>query len=383
MFRIVCKSINSLSKTPQPNKLFILKLQEFSTSPKNAKKPISENANQDSFTVQYLMNEFGFSLEKAVLASKDVSFQNSGNPDKVVSFLKNQDFSDTQIRKLISKRSCVLILKPEKTLLPKVEFFRSKGASSTDLAKIVASDASILLRSLKCCISPAFKFLRDIVGSDESVIHMLKRNSRVLSQIECLVKPNIAILRQAGVPHSNIVYLLKTAPLMFLHCSSKLKESIDEVRKMGMDPNYCSFNLALSCMTYTPRSKWNAKMEAYKRWGCSENQVLTSFKIFPWIMTISEKKINGVMSFCVNEVGWKPSEVVRRYNIFTLSLNKRIIPRWSVYQELVSKRLVNGEVKKGMFCIKEDLFLARYVNCYKDEAPLLLKLYTEKLEASK
>ncbi|GAA0171754.1 hypothetical protein LIER_41216 [Lithospermum erythrorhizon] len=290
----------------------------------------------------------------------------------------------------------ILINKHTKTLLPRIEFFKSKGVSSIDLVNIILYCPNLLDRSLKGFISPSFEFFRGLLGSDQSVISILKFNARLLSCLECRVKPNIErkyeILILAVAASSSLSWILgggkwqggenlrlnhlntrSDTCVIRTHTKATLLESIEEVRKMGMDPNSCSYNLALAFLTIMSKSKWNEKMEVYKRWGCSKDEVLATFRIQPWIMTLSEEKINAVMSFCVEEMGWKPSEVVRTYYLLTLSLNKRIRPRWSVYQELVSKRLVK----------EAELFLEKYVKCYEDEAHLLSKLYLEKMEASK
>ncbi|GAA0160780.1 hypothetical protein LIER_17256 [Lithospermum erythrorhizon] len=379
MLRIFCKSFHSYVTTLDPHKLFI---QAFSYSPTISKKPISPIANQDSFTIRYLMNEFGFSQEKAVLASKNLHLKNRDKPDAVVAFFKKQGFTDTQIRKLISAGNHILLCKPEKTLQPKIDFFRSRGVSLTVLAKMIVYNPHLLTRSLKHSILPSFNSLRDVFGSDERVIVMLKHDSMLLTQFEYLVKPNIEILRGAGVPDSSIGFIWKHRPSLFVQARDKLVESIKDIEKMGMNLWSTSAILALTILTSMSRSRWDKKMEAYKRWGCSEDEVLTTFKRLPWIMNLSEEKIDGVMGFCVHEMGWEPSEVVvRRYFVLNMSLNKRLMPRWSVYQELVSKGLAKGKGKwRTMFTVTEDLFLEKYVNCYKNEAPLLLKRYLEKLK---
>ncbi|KAG9143110.1 hypothetical protein Leryth_006362 [Lithospermum erythrorhizon] len=346
-------------------------------SSEKAKKPIFfQNVNQDSFTVQYLMNKCGFSREKAVIASiKYVKFDKPDQPDSVICFLKNQGFTESQIRKGIASCPRILSANSENTLLPKIEFLRSKGATKQDLAGIFVFRPSIFRRSLEGYILPSFNFIREFLGSDKDAI--LAISSRF--EIETHVKPNIKILLEAGMCRSDIGYFIKKRPLLFSYSPDALKESVKLVQKLGMNPRNHSYGLALAIVTTTRRSTWNKRMEAYKKWGCSEDDVLRTFKILPSVMNISEEKINAIMSLFVHEIGWQSSKVVKRYFMFTLSLNKRMIPRWSVYRELIAKGLVKKEaVKCTMFTMKEDLFLKKFVNCCKNEAPVLLKLYIEK-----
>ena len=87
------------------------------------------------------------------------------------------------------------------------------------------------------------------------------------------------------------------------------------------------------------------------------------------------------MDFLVNGMGVEASLIVKCPTLTSLSLEKRLIPRASVIQVLQSK----GLVKKNMylprvFVYGEELFLQKFVTCYKEEASDLLKLYKEKLD---
>ena len=69
--------------------------------------------------------------------------------------------------------------------------------------------------------------------------------------------------------------------------------------------------------------------------------------------------------------------------IFGLSLKKRVVPRCSVFQVLLSKGLVNKEVSLNVLLVTSDKkFLQKFVVPYEEEAPELLKLYKQKLDLS-
>jgi mTERF domain-containing protein, mitochondrial len=66
--------------------------------------------------------------------------------------------------------------------------------------------------------------------------------------------------------------------------------------------------------------------------------------------------------------------------IFQRSLDKRIIPRASVLQFLTSKGLRKKKAAISRpFAISEELFLDRFVKCFKEDSSHLLKLYEEKM----
>jgi len=54
-------------------------------------------------------------------------------------------------------------------------------------------------------------------------------------------------------------------------------------------------------------------------------------------MLASVQKINLVMSFWVNLLGWNSLALAKRPNIFALSLQRRIIPKALVLQYLLMK----------------------------------------------
>ncbi|CAL5337840.1 unnamed protein product [Camellia sinensis] len=83
------------------------------------------------------------------------------------------------------------------------------------------------------------------------------------------------------------------------------------------------------------------EVEVYGKWGWSEEQTIQAFGKNPWCMMASEEKIMAVMDFYVNTMGWESSRIARRPKFVSLSLEKRIVPRCSVVQVLLSKGLID------------------------------------------
>ncbi|GKV31544.1 hypothetical protein SLEP1_g40223 [Rubroshorea leprosula] len=118
------------------------------------------------------------------------------------------------------------------------------------------------------------------------------------------------------------------------------------------------------------------KFNLYREWGWSNEQALLIFVKFPYCMIFSESKITAIMDFLVNKMGFSSSYIAERPALLTYSLKKRITPRCSVLQVLLSKVLVkDGFSVFSVASITEDKFLQKYVTCYKDESPQLMKLY--------
>ncbi|KAG5562901.1 hypothetical protein RHGRI_005590 [Rhododendron griersonianum] len=134
-----------------------------------------------------------------------------------------------------------------------------------------------------------------------------------------------------------------------------------------------------------PRSQQQEKVEVYRKWGLTEDEIFATFKRQPWFMTKSEDKINGVMDFLVNKMGWESSLVARIPIIISLSLEKRIVPRCAVYQALLLKGLIKtNKISLATFLNMSETKLVKKILSYdKEEGPELLSLYKEKMDLAK
>ncbi|KAK1317405.1 hypothetical protein QJS10_CPA05g00647 [Acorus calamus] len=85
-------------------------------------------------------------------------------------------------------------------------------------------------------------------------------------------------------------------------------------------------------------------------------------------MTLSKDKIVRMMDFFVKESGLGLSIVSGYPKLLLLSLEKTIIPRYSVIIVLMSRELLNGDVNFYTIChLKEEKFLEKYVIKYQLE----------------
>ncbi|XP_059632706.1 transcription termination factor MTERF6, chloroplastic/mitochondrial-like [Cornus florida] len=343
-------------------------------------KSISTSTNQRSFTVDYLINSCRFSPETAISTSKKINFKTLDQPDSVLNFFKNHGFSITQISTLIRKRPELLLSDPSKTLLPKFDFFYSTGISSTDLANIVSTCPTLLIRSLENYIIPSFTLFINLFNSNDKFIAAVKRFPRIVERYcSAITFSNIEILRQHGVPDSNIVFLLTSHNWSLSLKPDRLSAVVEDVKKMGFNPSKVQFVIAVQALKSMSKTTWKRKIEVYENWGWSEEETMLAFTKYPWCMIISEEKIMAVLNFYVNTMGWESSLIAHRPQLMSFSLGKRIIPRCSVLQVLLSKGLIKKPVcALTLLRSGESLFLNKYVTCY-EEAPQLLKLYQEKL----
>lgn len=340
----------------------------------------SSNANQHSFTVSYLINSCGLSLESALSASKHVNLKTPHKPDSVLNFFKKRGFPKSQTTNIIKRIPKVLLFSPEKTLMPKLEFFHSKGMSNRDIVKIFSKCPGLFCRSLDNHLIPTFYSLSYLLQSREKSIALIKRFPNILyHDAEYYLLPNVKILRDSGVPESDIVKSVDSWPQLFLMDPKIFEKSVASVKEMGIDPLRLKFVLAIQAKCITSESQWQSKLDVYKRWGWSEKEWLAAFAKYPWCMIASVDKIMVTMEFFVKEMGWDSSVIAKHPILVQMSMEKRIIPRVAVIQFLLSKGLIKESANiVTWFKYPEKAFLQRLMNCY-DEASQLLELYQGKL----
>lgn len=349
------------------------------------RKVSSLSSSEHSYAVSYLINSCGLSPQSALKASKHIKFETPRKPDSVIGLLRNHGLSQTQISNLIAKYPQLLLSDPDKTLLPKFEFFYSKGVSRLELAKILSSNPGLFSRSLENQIIPSYEFVSYLLQSDDEAIDFTKRFSWFLTaNIQTYVVPNINLLRDIGVPESEIINLVRLQPRLFKATSARLKEVIVDVKNMGFVPSTKMFLIAFRALGAISKLTWQKKVNAYRRWGLSDEEIILAFQRCPWCVAASEAKISSMMDFLVNQMGFNSSIITKRPVIMSLSLERRIIPRCYVLRVLLSKKLIKERVSLSKFLeIPEQKFIRNFISCHLEEAPHLLELYLEKRNHAK
>ena len=334
------------------------------------------------FAVSYLINNFGFSTESALKAFnlKLVRFNTPDKPDSVINFLKNHGFSNSNIRVIIKKAPWLLSSLPHRSLLPKFQFFLSDDAYSSDIIPLLAARPRILQSSLENRIIPLFELLSTYLKTDKDIIVCLIRYWNIFHNNPYhLIVSNINLVTDFGLSDITIARLLRRRPSIF--GSTDLIKSLKEVKGLGFDPSTTAFGTALVTKKGMSTILWDMKVDVFIKWGWSDEDVSRVFRTQPSLMLTSIRKINLLMNFWVNQMGWDPMALTNAPLMFSFSLPKRIIPRASVLQFLLMKGLRKKKASLvSPFACSEDMFLNKYVFCFKEESDYLFKLYDEKMK---
>ncbi|GMY16464.1 transcription termination factor mterf15, mitochondrial [Fagus crenata] len=273
----------------------------------------------------------------------------------------------------------VLLSDPENTLLPKIEFFRSKGASSSDLTTILSSNPHLWKRSLNKYIISSYDFLKTVLLVDEKVLRAFQRSAE--ADIANNMAPNVSLLRQVGVPHYVICSFVMWNPVIAFSKHTRFVEAVNKVKEMGFDPLKNVFVVAIQVVSIIRQPMPKSKLELYKRWGWSKDVALLAFKRQPHCMLLSEEKISKAMDFFLNKMGLSSADIARYPLVLSFSLEKRIIPRCSVIQILLAKGLLKNDLSPSTFLqFSERCFLERFVIKFQDDVPQLRDVYWGKTD---
>ncbi|XP_077247614.1 transcription termination factor MTERF8, chloroplastic-like [Tasmannia lanceolata] len=341
---------------------------------------LSNPTNQPSFKVSYLINSCGLSKEAALKVAKNIDFETTEKPDSVLSFFRSHDLTQTHISTIITKFPKLLVSNPDKTLKPKFEFFLGLGIPTSELARTLCSNPSILNRSVENQIIPILDFIKSILYPNKDIIVILRQSIYLIHRnVQKVLEPNITTLRNHGVPESRISKLIMTQPGALGLKSDRFSDVVTVVKEMGFNPSGSLFVLAVIVMSFLSKPTWERKLEVFRSFGWSEDEILSAFKKQPLYMITTEKKVKMVMDFFVNKMGRKPSFLSKHPNYLLLSLEKRIRPRCSVLLVLMSEDILKKDLNLSTALqLSEKGFMEKYVIKNKERVPDILSVYQGK-----
>ncbi|CAK8532058.1 unnamed protein product [Lathyrus sativus] len=363
-------SINRLKFNTRPNRT----LTHLNCLTSLQPSPSSPHSDSTSFQVSYLINTFDFSPQFAskLCSIRRLCFKTTEKPDSVTNFFRNYGFSNSQLRDIIAKAPWLLSCNPSKTVLPKFQFFLSKGASNSDIVCLVSKNPQILSSSLEKHIVPTYEMLYRFMQSDRDLIASVISNPELLWGSH--VRLNITMLLENGVSDSNIMRIFRTRNRALQR--DDLLSLLEELKDLGFNPSKTTFGVAFIAKTSVNKIKWKEKVDAFNKWGWSDEDVVKAFKKQPHCMLNSIEKINLVMDFWVNQLGWDALVLAKHPSIFSSSFEKRIAPRALVVQFLRNNGLRNKNASLASpFSLPEQEFLDKFIKRYEKESSFLLNLY--------
>ncbi|XP_043723932.1 transcription termination factor 1, mitochondrial-like isoform X2 [Telopea speciosissima] len=347
---------------------------------RNSSLRFSSNATeQSSLTVDYLIKRCGLTQESALKASQRINIKSTTNADWVRALLDSYGLPKSCISKLISNHPAVLSGNPKKILEPKIEYFLNMGMTVPDLAKIFSKDPSILAgASLTNQIIPSMEFLRSFLNDGKNIALVLSR-LRWNTGFQRLMEPNIELLRNQGVPEPVISKLVIICPQALTLKQPRFNEAVLKAKEMGFDPSSLMFVHAIRTLSQM-NTTLETKLEVFRNFGWSEDEILCMFRKQPYCLTRSEKILRIRLDFFMNKLSLTAAEITTNPVVLLLSMEKRTVPRCSVIQVLLSQGLMKKQSIGSALLMNDARFLENFVRKYHQELPQLLQEYKRNME---
>ncbi|KMZ62653.1 hypothetical protein ZOSMA_44G00530 [Zostera marina] len=296
----------------------------------------SSSSSSSSPTISYLIQNCGLSTQSAISASKNFKLKFPEKSDSVLRLLRDYGFNDKQITALITKCTRMLKVRADGNLRPKLEFLLSQGFTHPQIVEIMLNNPLLLTTSsLNMKIIPSFISIRTVLPTNDAIFQFLKHTG-YLSVPELLT--NVETLRSNQVPESVIRRICTKYPKTITRKSKCFAMAVEKIMDLGFEPSKVTvFANAISVLLSLKPATWERRMVFYMSLGWSHEETLLAFKRQPLSFSLSNKLIKKKMDFFTQRLGCSPSRLVSYGNLFMFSLERRIIPRCSVLNLLITK----------------------------------------------
>ncbi|KAJ4833566.1 hypothetical protein Tsubulata_018781 [Turnera subulata] len=308
-----------------------------------------------SYGERYLVDSCGLSLESAVSVSKKLQLLHGigiGDPRPVIKCFKAYGFADTHIGKVMGKYPKLLRGRVEPTLRPKLDYLIQIGFVGQLLPDLISQDPFILHRSLDR-LKARHRLLWPYLGSEERFIK--------------------------GVPHSCVGTLIFVQPTAITRSPERLASIVSTVKCIGIGPpSSPKFIHGVAALSRLSESSWNKRIELFKSFGWSGEEIWSACRRLPYIISLSDEKMTNNLNFCMDTIKLERQDLITNPLLLSFSLEGRIRPRWNVLQVLKSNNLVGEDISVvWALSMSDKSFLQRYVTSYADKIPELLEMYPE------
>ncbi|KAL8089206.1 hypothetical protein AgCh_038841 [Apium graveolens] len=149
---------------------------------------------------------------------------------------------------------------------------------------------------------------------------------------------------------------------------------------MGFDLESSYFCHAIYVLCFLPNSAWESKCELFRSFGFSDQEIRLMFRKMPFVMGFTERTIVEKMEFFLNKLQGTPFRLSSHPAVLNYSLEKRVIPRCSVLQVLVSQnRTSESYMLLSILVMTDKKFIETFVNAHRDEVLEVMKAYKGEL----
>ncbi|KAJ7961988.1 Transcription termination factor like [Quillaja saponaria] len=270
----------------------------------------------------------------------------------------------------------------EKNLKPKIEYFQQLGIVGSDMGKFLSWSSHVLRFSLEKTLIPNIEFLKKVLCNDKNNNYLIKALIRCGSLIrkfsDSRLARNAAFLESCGIVGSQLSVLMIRQPSLFVMKESIVRDSVSRAVDMGFSLKSKMFVYAMDSTLSLTNETIRRKLELVQSCGISKEESMEMFRISPILLQVSEGKLKFGIEFYLHTVKWPKSVLIRRPSCLMFSMEDRVVPRYKVFQMIMSKRLLGNKVKKlsfsSMLIMTEQRFL-KFISRFGEDAEELLVAY--------
>ncbi|XP_054820661.1 transcription termination factor MTERF4, chloroplastic-like [Prosopis cineraria] len=333
-------------------------------------------ASADSI-IDYLNTNVKLSKAQSVYISKRLSqARPPQNSWTVLNYFKQIGLSESQILSMIGVQPQILFSGVGKTLKPKIEYLQFLGFRGSELGELLSKNPYLLMCSLNKTLVPSVEAIRKIVNEEEDLMKLLRRDGNWIIQDHRKILRNAAFFQSCGIVGSQLSYLCMQQARLFVMRESVLRNYVSRAVNMGFCINSRMLVHAVMVISSLSFDTFNRKLESIQSCGFSKQETVQMFRRAPTLLQRSEKNLKVKIQVCLDKIMLPKSVLVKNPVILTLSMEKRVIPRWRVLQLLISEELLKKNPSfPQVLLLPEGKFLQKYIFEFRDNEEALLAAY--------
>ncbi|XP_078149106.1 uncharacterized protein LOC144544470 [Carex rostrata] len=367
--RLLCPSLSHFSTTFASSIFRLL-----STATPETPTP----ASSSQFAVNYLIQSFGLSSDKATSLSRYLpSLKSQEKPDAVLQFLRQVGVTEPDISTAVLRDPTFLCYSVEKCLKPRMTELLEIGFCASDMSLLLSICPNMFSHTK---LQQKIQFWMQILGSIEKLLLALKRDMFLLTRNpENYVMLNISFLQeQCSLSICQIAKMIVASPTLITSRPKCLEIKVKRANELGLSCSSGVFWHALVLVNSLKQSTIDARLLHWKNLGLSQEEVSLMISKAPNLLRITEKMVCSKLEFLMKEAACDKLHIIRNPALFTYSMEKRLIPRNIVRKLLDLKGLHVGNLCFASFVMPtEKQFVKKFVLPYEHAVPGLHQEYID------
>ncbi|KAH9329277.1 hypothetical protein KI387_001385 [Taxus chinensis] len=178
----------------------------------------------------FLVKECGFTPSQlATVMSKDPTLFRTKSTERAqhaLQLLRDSGFTTDQVRRTIFRHSCVLAIKVDEKLKPKIELFKTLGIVE-DVGHVISKHPRILSSSLGNNLAPKIPLLIKLFGSKDNFSKAVRRAPFILLYDIRTLEKKFRDLKTFGLREHEINELVVKYPLVLAISKDKLGKNMN------------------------------------------------------------------------------------------------------------------------------------------------------------